>query len=905
LDRHFNFNRERDYAALSAAFVRTLAAQHLTDAIMRTTLALLVLATLACRGTIHSSAPTIVLLRERFSEATFREWVVVAPNVAGATARLEDGAIVLTMPDNGNGDITVRRKLDVVPMRGKRIQLRSHVRTEGSAASSARATLTVATSSIVPTYRDTSSTSSIKSGSSSTIHAVIDIPPESISVQVDMALRGSGSAWFDDVEVSVIGAMPPVTPLELSLQQLASLVTFTRAATLIRYLHPSDQAASLDWNAFLPTAIEQILHASPHAELTSELRALFKDIAPTVTFSSTASPAALSIPARGESTQLVRWRRHGYGTSPPFSAYREGIDPENSSASAFTRLPREKLKVCKRISVRIAGRRLLGAGRASSFVRVLRPVTNQDEVSEPLRESGGDVVVAVELPADAGDVEVGLRIEGRSGATIDRLSVSCDGSPYQMLGIASSQWRYVDDTELYTWRISECDKNPCATLERDTSDDAFDPAHDLPSIDIGQGITMQLPLAVWRDVHGTLPSGTGRQSFKHFTIDDASLRLAAIAAAWGALSLFYPYFSDQGIDWLTALPDALREAATARSPRDTHIALNHLVARLQDNHGKVTHPGASMAGILPITFRRFGDKVLVIGGVSEYLKIIPLGSELLEIDGIPALQAYDDVAKQVSAATEGLREYLTPARMEMGYPGAFIPLKVRGRDGRVVDHALAFVNDDLYSHSNREPRPASGAELAPGIYYLDLDSLPAATWGRVLPILQHAKAIILDFRGYVNGTTLEVMSHLTTHELRSPIWQTPLVPNVRGQKYNTGYWYIRPQVPRLTAKIVALIDARAMSAVETVLQMFRENRLGILVGETSGGTNGNVAYIETPGGFKIRFTAMRASSEDGSTIHGHGIKPDYIVHPSLDGVQAGRDEILEAGTGIAKRVIGP
>lgn len=880
-------------------------AAYRTDCMMRTTSVLPVLAILACGETFHASSATTILLQESFSEPIFKgEWVVETPNVTGATVRLQDDALVLTMPADGSGEVTVRRKLDVSAMRGRRIRIRSRVRTEGSTASSARATLTFTTSNVLPSYRDTVSTNSVSSGSWRDIQAVIDVPLESLVGQVVIVFRGPGTAWFDDVEIATIGSIPPVNTVELSQQQLINLAAFSRAAALIRYLHPSDQAADLDWNAFFPAAIQRILLASPQGDLASLLTAVFKEVAPTVAFTSAGGSVAPSVPPRGKDVRLVRWRRHGFGNSPPFSAYRDGRDPDSASATASTRLHLDRSKTCKRISVRVTGKRLPGPGKALSFVRVLLPAIKRQDSSEPLRETPGDVILGAEIPGNTWDVEVGLRVEGRSGATIDRMSFSCDGSPYEPVDLASHQWRYTDFTELYTWNISKCDGNPCAKLERNV-DDVFDAERDLLKSDIGHGITIHLPLAVWSDGRGTLPIVDARQPLNEFTIDDVPTRLAAIAAAWGTLSIFYPYFADQHTDWSTALPAALREAAAAHSPRDTHVALSHLVAHLRDNHGKVSHPAASTAGTLPLTFRRFGDRIIVNGGLAEYLKDIPVGSELVEIGGRHARKAYDHVATQISAATEGLREYMTLLRMGMGYLGAFMPLRIRGRDGHVTAHVLPFVSDDLYAPVNREPRPANGAELIPGVYYLDLGTLQTAAWEKLLPVIARARAIILDFRGYVNGTTIEMMSHLANQELRSPIWETPVVPNVGNHRYSTGYWEIRPQAPRLAAKIIGLIDARAMSSVETILQIFFENKLGTLVGETTGGTNGNIAIADMPGGFNVRFTAVRASSADGSTVQGHGFDPDHVVHPSLEGVQAGRDEVLEVGLATAKQLIGP
>jgi len=78
-------------------------------------------------------------------------------------------------------------------------------------------------------------------------------------------------------------------------------------------------------------------------------------------------------------------------------------------------------------------------------------------------------------------------------------------------------------------------------------------------------------------------------------------------------------------------------------------------------------------------------------------------------------------------------------------------------------------------------------------------------------------------------------------------------------------------------------------------------KLGIIVGSTTAGTNGNVATFLTPGGFSVSFTGMRVTRHDGrSPYHLLGVAPDVVVAPTLEGLRAGRDEVLERGTDIVR-----
>ncbi|HET9625208.1 MAG TPA: S41 family peptidase, partial [Kofleriaceae bacterium] len=77
--------------------------------------------------------------------------------------------------------------------------------------------------------------------------------------------------------------------------------------------------------------------------------------------------------------------------------------------------------------------------------------------------------------------------------------------------------------------------------------------------------------------------------------------------------------------------------------------------------------------------------------------------------------------------------------------------------------------------------------------------------------------------------------------------------------------------------------------------------IGTVVGEPTGGTNGDVARFDTVAGLRVRFTGLRALNPDGTMFHGRGIAPDLVVHPTPAGLAAGKDEILAAAVAAAAR----
>jgi C-terminal processing protease CtpA/Prc len=114
-------------------------------------------------------------------------------------------------------------------------------------------------------------------------------------------------------------------------------------------------------------------------------------------------------------------------------------------------------------------------------------------------------------------------------------------------------------------------------------------------------------------------------------------------------------------------------------------------------------------------------------------------------------------------------------------------------------------------------------------------------------------------------------------------------------------WNLKPATPRLTGKIVFLTDGRAISYAESVMGYVADRKLGTIVGSTTAGTNGNVAAFVVPSGLRIAFTGMRVTGHDGRTPH-HlaGVKPDVPMVPTIAGLRAGRDEVLERALALIR-----
>jgi C-terminal processing protease CtpA/Prc len=67
------------------------------------------------------------------------------------------------------------------------------------------------------------------------------------------------------------------------------------------------------------------------------------------------------------------------------------------------------------------------------------------------------------------------------------------------------------------------------------------------------------------------------------------------------------------------------------------------------------------------------------------------------------------------------------------------------------------------------------------------------------------------------------------------------------------------------------------------------------VGSTTAGADGNVSQIALPGGLRTAISGIGVFYPDKRPTQRIGIVPDVEVRPTIAGIRAGRDEVLEEG----------
>jgi C-terminal processing protease CtpA/Prc len=187
--------------------------------------------------------------------------------------------------------------------------------------------------------------------------------------------------------------------------------------------------------------------------------------------------------------------------------------------------------------------------------------------------------------------------------------------------------------------------------------------------------------------------------------------------------------------------------------------------------------------------------------------------------------------------------------------------------------------------------------LSPEVAYVRIGPLKRADIPRFVEMAKTTKGMVIDIRNYPTDFPIfDLGGHLTATPANFATFTD-------GDLGNPGAFHfgntttIQPKEPRYNGKVTILVDESTQSSAEYHVMAFRAVG-GVVVGSTTAGADGNVSRIPLPGGLSSMFTGIGVFYPDRKPTQRIGIVPDVVARPTMSGVAAGRDEVLEAALRI-------
>jgi len=732
---------------------------------------------------------------------------------------------------------------------------------------------------------------------------------------------------------------------QLTPQQQKNLTAFSRLYGYVRYFHPSDEAATLDWDGFAIYGAAKMLEPKSDKELLSTLRQLFHPIAPAVVIYPDGEKAAFSTsaitPPNTTGYKPIAWQHFGLGitgnsiyesirinrpgpqkeiTTQPFAPFGQTFSAAGIRGKEFRFSGWMKVDSTQG-----------GAGHFWMRVHKNKEVvffynmSNRPATSPDWKEYN----FTGQADKDADTVVLGAFLAGKGSLLVDhvRLSVK-EGNDWKDIPLENGSfekndnttangWHYNQDLAGYRYATETTDVQDGSrafsiTSVRETKSladkpiaqplyDHYPQPGEYVQPSLGPGISCIVPIALFGNKEHTWPVGdtaafTRLQSSVQTAHpaavngDILAVRLGDVIIGWNIFRHFFAYWEDASATPEQLLKKGLERAAMDRNRYDFKQTLELMTAPLNDGHIYIYMQGDTIRqAYAPLVFAKAEGRLVIDRVLDSSLTLKP-GDVVRTVNGQPADQYIANLELTESGSPQ-LKVFRDLISLTVGPRDSALTLDILRPDGTHTVHVQR--NMEWQAWSQAQTNHPSGW-IRPGVFFIDIGRDPMDSINAWMPQLTKAKAIICDLRGYPKGNH-ELIRHFLDKGEDTKWMFVPQVtyPDYQRVNYQGMGWQMTPDSPRLHAQVFFLTNGSAISYAESYMGFIKDFSLATVVGQPTAGTNGNINPFVLPGGYHVSFTGMLVKDHSGGKHHLKGIVPDVLVERTIKGIREGRDEYLD------------
>lgn len=389
---------------------------------------------------------------------------------------------------------------------------------------------------------------------------------------------------------------------------------------------------------------------------------------------------------------------------------------------------------------------------------------------------------------------------------------------------------------------------------------------------------------------------------------DVNLRLIGLFHYWNFINYFYPYKKIIDNNWDEVLYVTINDFLTVNNKISYYKAILKLIANLDDNHSKVssTQVLTTIFGNFVPNFRirkinksyyisSFRAKDMVTYGLKLGDKLVSLnGNKIENLDSLmsPFLSGGNTESRQREINKSILISHNEYNEIEIL------------RNNKLIKKQIRFYNFNLLKKFHRMDEKdwenkTSVVWYPNKIAYLYMNHLFEKNFDRNVTEILKSSGYILDLRGFHNdGVAHKIIELLTKKALckETSIYADINYPGVLKSTSNT------PKVSDSILyknKVVLIVDESTQGHAEYVVEIFKNKLKTKVIGNTTAGASGEVAFFVFPGNVKVEFTGVGINYCNNSISQRVGIELDSVINYNADYLVQGRDIMIETALKIA------
>jgi carboxyl-terminal processing protease len=387
------------------------------------------------------------------------------------------------------------------------------------------------------------------------------------------------------------------------------------------------------------------------------------------------------------------------------------------------------------------------------------------------------------------------------------------------------------------------------------------------------------------------------------------MRLLALFRFWNMIQYYAPNRDITDQPWSDVLGSFVQRFIDAADVTAYNLVVCELTAAINDTHAFTSSPTLTVhwGTYAPPLRTRFIESQTVVTRVFDRLSggaDIKVGDVITDVNGVPAPQLRESLRKYIQASNEGsLQRNIDRVMLGVrAFTSVTLGISRGGVARRVTVSAQALGN--LSSEESILDGQLPKWRVMPGnIGYVHMGRLLPAEVPAMKAALAGTRGIVFDVRNYPQGTMYLIAEWLNPESRPFAKFTRPRYDRPGTMEWTANY-SAGPATPRTDyyrGRIVLLGDDRTQSHAEFTMMALRTAPDVTVIGTPTSGADGNVSLIALPGSIRTYFSGLGVYYPDGSPTQRVGIVPDIVLEPTIRGIQAGVDELLDRAIAVINR----
>ena len=399
---------------------------------------------------------------------------------------------------------------------------------------------------------------------------------------------------------------------------------------------------------------------------------------------------------------------------------------------------------------------------------------------------------------------------------------------------------------------------------------------------------------------------------------------------WTEVKYNFAFFDQvPNVDWQQVLIDYLPKVRNANSNLEYYRVLQKVCALLNDGHTNIYLPNSLLSKFgSPAVKITPNDSAFYFTNTDvQFEKIIPLGSELIGVNGLPVEEHIEKhIRPYISSSTEHIRRNMEAHEVLRGVGLDSVEIEIRTPENQLKQLYLSRKPSNIDWIIPNDAWELSSFRKIGDVAYVPLNSFGnnkiVEEFESYLDSIQSSKALIIDLRKNGGGNSwngYNILKYLTDLPIITSKWKTrDHRPAFKAwgafvdddsenlgswdretlTSFNDNYWFesgpdtIYPNNRVVKLPTIVLIGNNTASAAEDFLVAADPIDNFITMGDFTYGSTGQPMFIRLPGGGKARICTKRDTYPDGREFVGYGVQPDIMITKTLDDMLTGEDSVL-------------